>query len=194
MWTPRRAVGIALLLGAPAVPWLAGLAACSSDDPASGYAGDAEAETTSSAVPEGSVFVSEDAPAMIFGDDANPPSDDGGASGLCPGVALPEDAMSPACAIDTSASCPTCASWGFVCASWASPILQDASAATFCRGIPIDGGGALVCCTQPACVVTTVAGPCDASTQTRYDCSGGAVPNGACAWLGASAPNDYCCQ
>ena len=188
----RSARRVAAVLVGPFLPWLAWLGACSAGSVPSAFVDDASIVGTST-LPGDAGPIGEDATAIIFGDDANGGNPDAAVSALCPGVAVPEDATTTACAIDMSAFCPPCASWGFVCAGWASPRMQGASAAAFCRATEIEGG-ALVCCTQPACVVSTVAGQCDASSQTRYDCSGGAVPRGTCEWLGAASPNDYCCQ
>jgi hypothetical protein len=187
----RRYVALAGALLAPALPALASLGACSSDTLAGGPSTDAQAEASSAE--DAVVAPGEDAPPVVFGDDVNAAAPDATPQAACPGSSVPEDATSTACAIDTSGSCPACASWGFVCPSWARPQMQDASAASFCNATEFDGG-ALICCTEPACVVSTAAGECDASSQTRYDCSGGAVPHGACTWLGAASPNDYCCQ
>jgi hypothetical protein len=196
----RRSLGVALVLAALALPWTPGLGACSSSDSGGGAAGsprfleDASATFDTATVPfDGGSTPTEDALPVIFGDDANGGQADGALSSACSGSTLPATTTG-ACAIDTSESCPTCASWGFVCSSFASPQMQPGvSPSSFCRATATEAG-ALVCCTQPACVVTTVAGGCDASAQTRYDCSGGAVPTGTCQWLGAGAPNDYCCQ
>ena len=190
MMVGRRAVGLAAVLATGSALSFVGLGACSSDDASQGFSAQETGSDAATPFDAPRVVVSEDGTAIIFGDGANVGSFD--ASG-CPGAALPEDAMTTACAIDTSASCPACASWGFVCASGSSPMTQGPSAASFCRTIALDGS-ALVCCTQPACVVSTTGGSCDASTETRYECNGGAVPQGTCAWLGPGAPNDYCCQ
>jgi hypothetical protein len=179
--------------GALPFAWLlVGACSAAGGDPAAFWPDAAEDGSTTGfdvAIPP----VGEDAPPSIFGDDANGATVDSAPASSCPGLAVPDDATSTACAIDTSGSCPACASWGFVCPSWAAPVMQGASAGSFCNATVFDGG-ALICCTQAACVVSIASGGCDASVATRFDCSGGAVPLGSCEWLGASAPNDYCCQ
>jgi len=134
----RRALGVAALLAAPSLPWLASLGACSTDGGTSGLSGDASVEASAPVDDAGPV--GEDAVAAVFGDDANGGIPDAAAAALCPGSAVPEDATSSACAIDMSGSCPACASWGFVCEGWASPRMQDASAASFCRATETDAG------------------------------------------------------
>ncbi len=208
----RKSLGVTItvLLAALASPWTPGLLGCSSNastpgpfgfDAAQSPSDDAGAQGIPAAdAPSGSF---EDVTPIVFGDDAAGQNADGAPTSSCSGSALPT-ATTTTCAIDTSESCPACASWGFVCGALASPVVQGGSASTFCRATPTDAG-ALVCCTKPVCVVTTVVvtseedggdggGAGCASTQTRYECSGGAVPTGTCTWLGANAPNDYCCE
>jgi hypothetical protein len=194
----RGSLGVAVVVTMLGLPWAPGLGACSSSDAGSGpiiSTGGPEAggADTSIAPFDAGVGPVQDAQPIVFGDDANGQSVDGAPSSSCPGTAPPATTTG-ACTIDSTESCPPCASWGFVCAALASPQMQAVSASSFCRATATDGG-TLVCCTQPACVVTTLLGGCgDASTQTRYDCSGGAVPTGTCTWLGPSSPDDYCCQ
>jgi hypothetical protein len=105
----RRAVGLAVVLASLSAPGVLGLGACSADDAAQGFS-PAEAGFDVGTPLEASPITFGDAgTAVIFGDDANVGAFDGSPSG-CTGTALAEDATTTACAIDTSASCPTCAS------------------------------------------------------------------------------------
>jgi len=185
----RGLEGCALFAAGLAMTGLTALDACSSNG-AANFSSDAGADAASSY----DASTSYDAPSTVVSDDsgfvpldAAPPPD-------CPGSSVPEDATTGACVLDNSEACPSCAPWGFACGGGLGPTLQVGSASSFCHASPADDGGLLVCCTQPACVVSTIAGPCDASAQTRYECNGGAVPAGTCDWLGAATPNDYCCQ
>ena len=186
----RGQVGVVAVFAALSLlPWTPGLGACSPSNPGPGYSlgGDAGEPGFDAATP------GEDAFSQLPDDDTGAVSMDSAPPPPCPGSPVPDNATTTACVNTSSASCPACASWAFFCSEWASPEVQDASASSFCQATEIEGG-ALVCCTQPACVVSTTAGACDASAQTRFECNGGAVPSGQCEWLGASAPNDYCCQ
>jgi hypothetical protein len=168
------------------LPWTSGLGACSSSQPGPGYAlgGDAAYGFDAAILYEDvNTLPADDTGALVI--DSAPPAP-------CPGPPVP-DATTAACANTPSQACPACGSWAFLCATWASPIVKDASVSSFCNAMDLDGS-ALICCTEPTCIVSNVNGACEAGAQTRYECNGGAVPAGQCEWLGASAPNDYCCQ
>jgi hypothetical protein len=188
----RRSRRIAEIFAATAVALamtcLTELGACSSNGVSPSFSGEGGTEASSGMDAGGGA----DASSVAVDDDAGQVTVDSAAPPPCPGSSVPEDATSGACV--TAEGCPSCAPWGFACAGWVSPEMQGASASSFCHASPIEEGGTLICCSQPACVVSTVGGACDASVQTRYECNGGAVPTGTCAWLGAAAPNDYCCQ
>jgi hypothetical protein len=173
-----------------AMTGLTGLGACSSNSVSPSFSGEGGTGASSGMDAGGGA----DAPSIPVDDDAGEVTIDSAAPPPCPGSSVPGGATSGACV--AAAGCPSCAPWGFACAGWVSPEMQGASASSFCHATPTEEGegGTLICCTQPACVVSTVGGACDASVQTRYECNGGAVPTGTCAWLGAAAPNDYCCQ
>jgi hypothetical protein len=189
--TLRTAEVLALLSLALAMTGMTALGACSSDG-ASSFLAEAGADGSSGSGYDAGA--GDDAPAMIVSDDSGFVALDAAPPPACPGSSVPEDAASGACVLDNSEGCPSCAPWGFACAGGIGPAVQVGSASSFCHAIPADDAGILVCCTHPACIVSTASGPCDASAQTRYECSGTAVPTGTCDWLGATAPNDYCCQ
>ncbi len=171
----------------------AAIGACSSAIPA-GYPSEDAGEDEDSSSVVAPLDAGEDVVFQNgFGDDAGPSAIDAAPPPSCPGASVPTTAPTTACVVDDTESCPACAPWGFACTGSSGPQMQGVSPASFCRSMAEDGG-ALICCTQPACVVTTIAGGCDASAQKRYDCAGGAVPTGTCQWLGSSSPNDYCCD
>jgi hypothetical protein len=189
--TRRRLALSGLFAAGAAIAGLTALDACSSNS-AANFSSDSS-EAGPDAAYSFDAGTGNDSPSTVVTNDSGFVPIDAAPPPACPGTSLPA-ASTGACVLDNSESCPSCAPWGFACAGGAGQTLQVGSASSSCLGSPAEDGGLLVCCTQPTCVVSTSAGPCDASTQTRYECNGGAVPTGACGWLGSATPNDYCCQ
>lgn len=169
-----------------------GVGACSAQNPA-GYPSFDAGEDSGSVVIGGGDAGEDVVFQNGFGDDAGGAGIDAAPPASCPGASITAGSSSTQCSVDSTEGCPSCAPWGFACVAGASPELQSGSPSSFCRALQ-DDAGALICCTQPACIVSTIVGGCDGGAQKRYDCTGGAVPKGTCTWQGADSPNDYCCE